>query len=268
MGRRRPSEMSWLALVAPGSSVSARSSARRASASSRTRAEQLVELDPDQRVALVARHRAQPLPGRFVGIVGDDAEDGLRSGPAVTDGSLAAKRRLASATHRRIAERAERADQLVAQHRVVGRLVGARRPAEPAHAPGRASPAAKRASIAWCAGSSSYMPLIWARMSAIRISRRRLALAGAAADQIERGRRRLVAGEAERPIVGEQADLVERAQPRIIAGEAGEQSRRVERPVIAGLAVIDDQRAAARHVRLRRAALDQGAQLARRRPRR
>ena len=44
-----------------------------------------------------------------------------RSGPAVTEGSLAAKRRLASATTRGIAEPAERVDQLAAQDRVIGR---------------------------------------------------------------------------------------------------------------------------------------------------
>ena len=75
---------------------------------------------------------------------------------------------------------------------------------------------------------------------------------------VERERSVLVAGEAERPIVGEKADLIDRTQPREAAGEALKQGRRVERAVIARLAVIDDQRAASGNGQPSSAAFDQG----------
>jgi hypothetical protein len=62
------------------------------------------------------------------------------------------------------------------------------------------------------------------RMAAARVQTWGLALAGDGVDHVERLGGRLVAGQAEAPIVGEQADLVDRLEAREAGGQAVEQA--------------------------------------------
>ena len=129
-------------LVAPGSSVSASSSARCASASSSRDRQQRVQLVLDQRRLLGLGRGVQLLPRRRVGMQRDDAEDRLaqRRGHRRRIGGL---RRVAATRfgdHRRVAERAERADQVAAQDR---HRIGLARPARSSRRARTPAPAAR-----------------------------------------------------------------------------------------------------------------------------
>ena len=101
------------------------------------------------------------------------------SGPDVTEASLGGEAAIGLGDDRRIAHGAQGADQLGAQHGVVGRLVRARRPAQAAHR-GAELQCGEAGDHRLVRGSPSYMLLICAKMSAIRVKSFGLALAGAA----------------------------------------------------------------------------------------
>ena len=174
-------------------------------------AEQAVELDLDQRVALVAGHRPQPVPGRGVGIVARRRRAwSCAAAPRSTDGSLAAKRRSASATTAGSPSPPSAA------------ISSSRRTASLARSPARgAQPSRRSAGAELGRGIARDHRLVRgiAVIHAVDLGRasprsgshsRSLALAGAASAMSSAAEARLVAGKAERPIVGEQADLVDR----------------------------------------------------------
>ena len=226
-------------------------------------AEQRVERALLQVALRALGHHAQLVPGRLVGILGDDAQPDIAQRP-VERGRVGRQRGEAAVGlghHALVAHAAQRRDQAGAQHRHLRPFAGLGIIADGRQRRGQLGRGIGR--DLRLGGGVALQHVIAALQIAGHFGQHgRAAIDRHRVDQVERQADRLVSAQRQLEIVRHQAGLVHAGQLAEALGQCLDIGGRIERAIIAGLARIDDIGAAARQRDLAIALQDQALRLA------